>query len=550
MLQLYSNNQQLDISGVSFNLTRKNPLFLNTLEGDYVYDLRLPLTDNNKKYFIRFLNRLESDIAPPNPFVEIFFNGIKVFDGNYILKNIKNEIGGSIACGSGNFFSLIKDKYLDEIDYGSISFINNPSEAFEYIDSTAWMNYPDCNFVFPYCYAFPHSYLPEGTEGYVDKDKFNIWDPVTESYFPITPSGIRIIVPFLFLRFIIKKLFMETGYTVDDRFFAPNEDLSRLLVFNNYNANIGIPDDEENNKIGYVSTIIKLVLNRHVPHILISDFISDLQNLFNCRFYFNQHIKRVSILNGTSILLDTFYTDLTGKTINQFESEFNNYNGFYHEIKNDEDDMAFTYYYLENNKDFFENNFGGSVNTIQELPNPPLSFILYYVESELKIYFYHSGSWHIAAEWLQFISKIYSGKNRLDILTNVSGLVSEPLWDKLSICGNNAYDYRKLKLKLVFWHGIRLWPLIDNHYPVASSIRNDYRIQHPSIYNKFWNKYFAFMMNTRCVNLKINLSVSDITKLDLSKKIRVNGINYLIKEVKTPISERSIGVSTLECYRV
>jgi len=69
MLQLYSNNQQLDISGVSFNLTRKNPLFLNTLEGDYVYDLRLPLTDNNKKYFIRFLNRLESDIAPPNPFV-------------------------------------------------------------------------------------------------------------------------------------------------------------------------------------------------------------------------------------------------------------------------------------------------------------------------------------------------------------------------------------------------------------------------------------------------------------------------------------------------
>ena len=84
MLQIKINNQPIDTAGVSFNLTLKSPVFQNTMDSPYVYDVQLPPTDNNKKHLLNFTNRLQSINQPGQPVIQAFFNGIKLFEGPFI----------------------------------------------------------------------------------------------------------------------------------------------------------------------------------------------------------------------------------------------------------------------------------------------------------------------------------------------------------------------------------------------------------------------------------------------------------------------------------
>jgi hypothetical protein len=46
------------------------------------------------------------------------------------------------------------------------------------------------------------------------------------------------------------------------------------------------------------------------------------------------------------------------------------------------------------------------------------------------------------------------------------------------------------------------------------------------------------------------MSASEFKNFDYSKKIRVDGIEYLVKEIKLPISENEIGPAVMTCYKV
>jgi hypothetical protein len=52
------------------------------------------------------------------------------------------------------------------------------------------------------------------------------------------------------------------------------------------------------------------------------------------------------------------------------------------------------------------------------------------------------------------------------------------------------------------------------------------------------------------VEIEVYMSAAEFKHFDYSKKIRVNGIDYLVKELKLPVSDIAIGLATLTCYKV
>jgi hypothetical protein len=116
--------------------------------------------------------------------------------------------------------------------------------------------------------------------------------------------------------------------------------------------------------------------------------------------------------------------------------------------------------------------------------------------------------------------------------------------------GFSAYNYAQASARLLFYNGM----VIDgsNYWPSALNYRNSKGLNYGiyDLYEDRWEDYMNFICNAKIAEFKVMLTATDIAAIDLSRKIRVNGINYLVKEIKTPLNDRAIGASTMTCYKV
>ncbi|MBC8489081.1 MAG: hypothetical protein H8D45_23920, partial [Bacteroidetes bacterium] len=534
----------LDISGVKFNITLKNPMFYNSLEGDYVYNLQLPLTSKNKKN-IKFSHRLETTQRPESQLFEGLFKGLKLFEGNLKYIGGKNSINSNINIGKDGFLNPSSKYYLDEVNYGKLTFIDQAA-ALTYFNDNVNKFYPDTDFALPYIRGITDSYLPAGTSGYHHKDDLNYWDQTLNTYVLDDSGDKGIIVPHLFLRFILDKLFLESGYSYDDKVFSVDNDFKKLILFNVYNANNGIPNID--GKPGYDSDITNLVYNNHVPRVLITDFITGLQNLLNVRFFFNHKNKHVSIISANDILDSTDYIDITSKIHSKYELNLNKKNGF---IIRSTPDSADSYFAL---KVEIENNYlkmyGGAVENISDLPETYIGYLYYYVLSVDKFY-----GWSPSTEaWYQttfnLITKFFVPPEDYKIESIISTLHGLELYP-YNQHGNPAIDYRDITARIIFYLG--LVDVAGEYFPYSFYESGNYSLLYPKstgLYQMHWKKYIDFMLDPKAIKINVLLSASDISNFDISKKYRINGIDYLIKNIKIPVTEKAILPATMECYKV
>lgn len=543
MLQLYADGQQLDTAGVKFNITRKNPLFQNKMEGSYVYNLKLPLTDRNKK-IINYAHRLDGHNDIPTPNILSLFNGLELFQGPLIYTGGKDRISGHVAMDQGNFLYAAQNKFLDQVDYGKKTFADEAA-ALTYFNSIRDKYYPDTDFALPHTKSETDVYLPNGTTGYFEKDTMNFWDHSAETYI-ITSAGDRgIIVPHLYLQFVLKKVFSESGYQFDDRFFAVNDDWAKLIIWNSYNANGGIPD--EGDKLGYDSDITKIIYGLHCPHVKISDFITGLQNLINMRFFFNHTTKKVTAKDSLDILSDPNYIDITNKVISGHELKFKKKNGFELSSMPDSGDSHFQI--SVDHGEAFLDQYGGVVENVSDLPSYYLGYRYYYVSSENGFYAWHNNTqtWSSIGS-LEVIHKFFTPPSEYKIESCISTL-RKCSYANFSQHGNAAIDYRNITPRILFYNG-----MVYSVYYFPSSLyrRNDKRLHYRDIflYTNRWKKYLDWILDPKIIKIKAQLSAADIKDFDFSRKYRISGINYLVKELKAPVTDNAIGPATLECWKV
>lgn len=325
--------------------------------GDFSYPIDVPWTDNNKKIF-GFAERIQnfSGMQPKASFA-ITINGSTSFINNFwkcivynsyfpvlvsakitMLEKIgaftytQGKFSASIAGSKGIFGSLVKNKKMTALKLGgNITWAGYESRKFaedlmkgvypEYADRIAFTPVAIENFI--------DTARPDFTTEFLAKDVVNnIIDTAAgaDSWTferPDTNHPLQIAVgpehadyqtvPFLKLKYVLRQIFEEHGFSVSGD-LIDDSGFDDLLLFNNY----GI----ENYTIDFTTANFKDLNNfinpaNHVPNILIIDFLKGLFSLFNVfptfpgvnqvkLVYRKTHINKKNILSLNNIVSNQF----------------------------------------------------------------------------------------------------------------------------------------------------------------------------------------------------------------------------------------------------
>jgi hypothetical protein len=230
-------------------------------------------------------------------------------DPGYISARIRNHIidligsweanetqGGSVNAyfkgSSGDFYSMIKDKFLTDLEFGGIKYPAGVGADYmtilNYMTTKMNASYPTDEWT-----AFM-AYMSNPVEGVSGDMEVN---PVYHD----NPSGVPSFTTsfklnstvYLFAGTVIDYIFSEFGYKIEKNIFREDVDLQRLVIFNTFNrvkpfTLLTIDDAFDYTKL--------------VPRVSISDFLKAIRNKFNIGFFINEQSRSVKILSFDSII--------------------------------------------------------------------------------------------------------------------------------------------------------------------------------------------------------------------------------------------------------
>jgi hypothetical protein len=302
-MELFADNIKIPFGGA---LTMKlyNPLF-NDISGH-----SLPVSFNGKipsvKKAFGFPSRPEAEVKSS------ITGRIKtpVFDlaGSWkVNKASDDNIEATFRSSSGDFYSAIKEKKLHEIDFGEPKSLG--ADFWDPLPKAMDTYYPESEFA-AFCAWLENAqtaneFVPMKLINPVWLDEngdpfFSSIDPYGDPFY--SNGGERNIGIYLFAGTVIEYLFSEHGYKIEDNIFVSDPDLSRLVIFNTYNASAPVYSDEwHSNLVDY---------SKLVPHISCSTFLKALRNRFNVGFFINESSKSVKIKSFKQVLSEQIGTNI------------------------------------------------------------------------------------------------------------------------------------------------------------------------------------------------------------------------------------------------
>lgn len=555
MLELFAANQVIDFDKVNFTITLKNPMFAtDSYQGSYIFNFTLPATLRNRKIF-NVIDPLQivSTEKIDYPF-SLIYKGLSLIQNGLItvVKNTAKLITVNVKVATGDFNYQMKDKYLHRLDLGFMSFENDAS-ALSYFNDNVESVYPQTSFALPNIIAVQNSYLPSGTTGFYYKDSLNHYE--IDTYFLLDGTGNKgVIVPMLYNRFVLEKIFSLSNYTLNDEFFSNNEDLTRLILFNHYNINGGIPATE--NGAGYPSEAKFINFANHVPQIKVLDYLLGLQNMFNISFFFHHNRKQVTIKDLNSLIDATDIVDFSENVITNKTISETAFSGYEISAKADPNDDFFSG--KETIQSDFLASYGGAIDLISNLPDRFLGDIYYYVEEDDNFYAWDfiptPGQWVIDNSFSErLISTYFKGDKELSLSSEFSTLCNNPVFgDYYMTFANSANTFREFAPRLVFYNGLQDVGGID--YPLSHYSRHGLSLflgGDDGLVNKRWKSF----LDWRCalnkeVQFKKMISPIEFMNLEFWKKHRILDENYFLKEVKIPFVDNKIQAATITAIKV
>ena len=217
MLSIRVADQPLDLSDdFSLSLNLKSPIFNDV--GDYSFPFKVTSTLRNRS-ILGWKNRISSRRSIFETFEgSIRWNGMVLFTGQLRIKTASDKsIEGTLYLNKGNFNYEVKDLLLNRVDFGMKSFASDQQALF-YFNWSLTHFYPQVDFALPQITNLDF-YDPAAT------------NPELMSYNYIFPDGLlhrwttdgqsrTILVPFLYLKFVLNKLAGTFGYRLQDEFFT------------------------------------------------------------------------------------------------------------------------------------------------------------------------------------------------------------------------------------------------------------------------------------------------------------------------------------------
>jgi hypothetical protein len=331
----------------------------------------------------------------------------------------------------------------------------------------------------------------------------------------------------------------------------------------------------------------------HMPNILITDFLKDVEQFFNIGFLFNHKERSVRIEHNDSIIKNSFSQDLTHKLIsNSITRNIQEKPSAFSLTMNFDPDDEFASQEISS-IDLI--NYKGEVNSYIDLPNSPRVGDIHLVLDENLYYQYQYTD--PGDEWVKLsMANVYhsSGSNvkRLTKETDASPLLMDIVEDTIDVqdqWGNPfeiAYEwlvpradmdgslYPDFKTRFMIYQGIQQGQVTgtvppggsvtgSTYYPLGSNDVYDYfnnKISNANLalrwtgqyglLENFWQHLIQWEMNSKeIVELFLDLAAKDLLSIDFSSKYRIQGIDYFFDEIIAPFSNKQIKSSQVKALR-
>ena len=543
MLSLKVNEQNVDLGDdFSFTMNLKSPMFNDI--GNYSYPFRIPATPRNA-IILEFAHRLENTA---DPFIErqarFEWNGITLFSGMARLKTAGSEAyEGTIFDSSGDFYYQLKNRSLQHLDMGEMVF-DSENDAIAYLSSTLNKYYPDAPVACPQIQN--KNYFDPAVMN-TELEYYNYEYPGNEfRLFTVNTNERTVIVPMLYLRYILDKLFTGLGYSLEDHFFTSHPDFNRLAVYNSTSCN----------NAGYTTpprvpkdyAISHLIFNNHVPRIGINEFLKSLEDYFALAMFVDNITRKVRILSLDEILKAGAYTEFSSGLISSSVEYEDSPAGYLLSMSLDPDDQASSI--LTGYEDLIMGAYAGSVADLASLPVWPLGEIgsVYWVEDQTD--FYQMGQdkiWAVTSMMSLLRTRFLFRNGQQKLETRFSPVYYDHVYQTAMVT-NPMSKYREITPRLMF---AEQYTMFGNYGMRANFETPNYSLYYPwekGIFNRFWKNWLSFRMNTRLVKFTRQMSFSEIRDFDFSGKYMIRGRKYLIKSLRVTIKKDRIAPVSVEGY--
>jgi hypothetical protein len=514
----------------------KSPIFGEV--GSYSYPFKLPNTPRNAT-LLGFRHRVENITDLYHDEKGIFlWNSLNLFQGTVRLKTLTTKaFEGSLFEGVGDFFYERKNASLQDVNFGEMIF-EDDTDKFSFINSCTNSVYPAKDMSFPN--ILNKSYFEElpVNEGL---HYFNVY---INSLIPKVFSGgsVRtIVVPMLYIRFVLKKIFEHLKYTFDDTFFSSDSDFNSLALFNLVDCNSGT--------YGYfIYDDLKIYLNYHVPRISFSDFFLGLETFFNIRFFINNATGIVKLLSIDNIINSNDYIEFSKQVISVVTEIEDRITGYHLKmtVETNDDNYAFK-------KEQDELHLGRLKESVQSLsdlnpwPSDDIMDQRWVIDENCYYILWSNKLW---VQWYENIDLYmeYVYRTRQEVIeTKFSTLLNYNDGD-YAIIGNARVDWKTVTGK-IFFTKFNDNGSTDNVIAIPTTDNNSlYWGGENGLFNKHYKAFLDFRMATKFVKIVKQMSYMELKEFDFSRKIMVNGIKYLVKNLQVTIKKDRIMPALLECY--
>ncbi len=538
MLSFKINNSPLSLpDDFSFTMNLKSPIFSDV--GNYSYPFKIPYTPK-AAILMGFRNRVENTGDPYRVDQGSFaWNGIDIFSGSVKMKILNSKrFEGSLYEGNGDFNYNVKNKNLNNFDFGQLSFANE-QDALSWINACRNFVYPDRPCAFPE--IFNDKYFVDPV--YVGMKKLNCYNRNNDLIEALSETNERgAIVPMLYLKYILEKLFRGLGYSLNDSFFITYPSFNKVVMYNSVSCN-----NEVDGFFPYY--LSELLFNYHLPFIKLSDFISGLETMFNIRFFVNNTTRDIRILPIGVVLNNSQYCEFS-KNIVSISTELDEQLlGYKLKMEIDGDDTAFDV--LNDYEEQLLNNLKGSVERLIDLPVWPaaIPFEIRYVIEAGYYYKMMNKQWvQMASESLDLSTQYIYRDGKESINSKFSTLIMGGD-STFCNCKNQRINYTDIAPRIFF---ANYGDYGDHQIVMGSNFSPDFGslfYNGPTgLFEKHFRQYLSWRIQTKHVKIIKQMSATELRDFDFSQKYMINGIKYLVAGIQVVVKKDRILPATLDCY--
>lgn len=540
MLSLKVNDQVLDLPdnfAITFN--KKSPAFHDI--GSYSYPFRIQNTLRNAS-ILGFKHRIENATDP-----YLTFQVTLLWKNNVISSGImkcqlagRDYYEGTIYPDSGDFYYDLKNRFLNQFDYGKIEF-DTEDDAIDYFNECVDYYHPARKICFPEIFNDVYFEPPTTNSGLTYFNTYFLrqgtWD---WKLLLLTPERLErtLLMPHLFFKYVIKVLFEGLGYKLVDQVFN-HADYNRLVVFNALSCNDLLE------KIDYLVTSIQF--NAHLPNLLIADFIKSVEMLWNVRFFIDNSRRVVKLVSMNDVMRAGETTDFSKNILGITLDLEEKINGYHMMMELDPDDEKFDD--IKTDEDQILSFFRGAVQSLGNLPLWPIADFgeVRWVIDEESYY-----ALNILKEWIALpISEITMntqfllGDGDISIVSNLSTLSSKG--NNLQ-CGNKYENWKDIALRVFF---VERYEISERVKTIGSQESDNFSLWFngdKGLFKKYYEDYLYWRTTTKMVSIEKQMDFVELAELDFSRKYRINDINYLISEIQVTLMKNRIKPAKLICY--